>query len=132
MEENTLNTPSPDLSAILGEILSNKELMNKIDEIVGKTNTQNKDALPTTQTSDIDSLLANPEIIAKLPNVIGAIKPLLSVDGVKDSDIKAPATDKRLALLLALKPYLSPKRCEAIDYFAKMSKLSQTVKGLKL
>lgn len=127
-----MNTPSPDISAILGELLSNKELMSKIGEIAGKTEHQSNEPQSTPQIPNIDSLLSNPDVMSKLPEVIGVIKPLLSVRGDDGKDAGAKNIDKRLALLFALKPYLSSKRCEAIDYIAKMSKLSQTVKGLKL
>ena len=48
----------------------------------------------------------------------------------KDGEPKA--NNKRLALLYALKPYLSPRRCEAIDYFARMSKMGDIIKNIKL
>ena len=121
----------PDLSAILGELLSNKEIMDKISEITDaqKPSSQAvKEA--STEPASIESLLSNPDIISKLPEVINVIKPLVS--GGKDESPKSHEIDKRLGLLMAMKPYLSPKRCEAIDYIARMSKLSETVKGLKL
>lgn len=143
MADDIINGNTPDLSSILGELLSNKELMDKIGEIAGNskpqenTNTEGTTS-PTSATpadstnapqTSIDSLLSNPDIMSKLPEVISVIKPLMSGKAEEKSH---PAFDKRLALLIALKPYLSPKRCEAIDYITKMSKLSETFKGLKL
>ena len=132
MSDDIFNSKSPDLSSVLGELFSNKEFMEKIGEIAGKQEPQKStgaEATPTT-SAGIDSLLSNPDIMAKLPEVINAIKPLMSSGKVEVS--KSGGFDKRMGLLMAMKPYLSPKRCEAIDYIARMSKLSETVKGLKL
>lgn len=132
MSDDIFNSKSPDLSSVLGELLSNKELMEKIGEIAGKQDSPKSagiEATPTT-SAGIDSLLSNPDIMAKLPEVINAIKPLMSSGKVEVG--KSGGFDKRMGLLMAMKPYLSPKRCEAIDYIARMSKLSETVKGLKL
>lgn len=89
---------------------------------------------PTTSASataspDLAAMLSNPEIMAKLPEVMSAIAPVLK--GANAPPHKA-THDKRTALLLALRPYLSPARCEAIDYIARIEKLSDVVKNLKL
>ena len=143
MADDIINGNTPDLSSILGELLSNKELMDKIGEIAGNAKAQEsadveaRTSVPSVSPADlskasesgIESLLSNPDIMSKLPDVISVIKPFMSG---KPEEKSHPTLDKRLALLVALKPYLSPKRCEAIDYIAKMSKLSETFKGLKL
>lgn len=127
MADDIKSGGSPDLSGILGELLANKELMSKISEIAGTQPPKEGDT-PTASAPSIDGLLSNPDMMAKLPEVISAIKPLMG--GEKEK--KSPSIDKRMGLLMAMKPYLNPKRCEAIDYIARMSKLSETVKGLKL
>lgn len=129
MADGITNGGSPDISAILGELLANKELMSKIGEIAG-TQPQTSTESDTAPAQSIDSLLSNPDMMSKLPEVISVIKPLMS--GGKSEENKSPSFDKRMGLLMAMKPYLSPKRCEAIDYIARMSKLSEAVKGLKL
>ena len=130
MADEITGSPSGDLSSILSQLMSNKDLMSKISEIASsQQKIEDTDSLPT-QAAGIDSLLSNPDIIAKLPEVISVIKPLMSNQQPQKS--KNTSFDKRIGLLMAMKPYLSPKRCEAIDYIARMSKLSETVKGLKL
>ena len=37
---------------------------------------------------------------------------------------------KREALLIALKPYLSPARCEAVDYFIRLSRVGDAIRAL--
>ena len=130
MADEITGSPAGDLSSILSQLMSNKDLMSKISEIASsQQKSEDTDSLPT-QSAGIDSLLSNPDIIAKLPEVISVIKPLMSNQQPQKS--KNTSFDKRMGLLMAMKPYLSPKRCEAIDYIARMSKLSETVKGLKL
>ena len=128
MANEATNNSSPDFSTILSEILSNQELMSKINEVTGSSPQNANSATVPDGSANIDSLLANPDIMSKLPEVISAIKPVIS--GEKSTGNKT--FDKRMGLLVAMKPYLSPKRCEAIDYIARMSKLSETLKGLKL
>ncbi len=75
-----------------------------VDEVLGNTET----ASPTLP----------PELLTKLPA-------LLSAFGGKKG-----APDKQTALLLALKPYLGAKRCEAIDYITKVKGISDALKHL--
>ena len=118
---------SPDLSSVLSELLTNKELMEKISEIASSIEIPEK-AEPKQSLTEIGALLSDPNMLSRLPDVINVIKPLISDQGSGSS----PHNSKQLALLMALKPYMSPKRCEAIDYIAKISKLSQGFRGLKL
>ena len=136
MADEILGGATPDLSGILGQILSNKELMSKIGEIAATNkplsgeSDSTKPLNESQQPVEISSLLSNPDITSKLPDVINVIKPLVS-EGKSNGNGDA-SFDKRLGLLMAMKPYLSPKRCEAVDYIVRISKLSQTLKGLKL
>lgn len=119
-EENLSNI---DLGVKLNEILGNKELMAQISSIAGE---KSKDPSQKNAPS-LDALLSNPDILSKLPEVINVIKPMVSQYDTKKS---GGSSDKRIALLMALKPYLSSERCDAVDYIAKMSKLSELLKGL--
>lgn len=130
MAEEKTNGNTPDLSNILGDLLSNKDFMTKISEISGRSDDQETPSESSQDTSGISGLLSNPDIISKLPEVISVMKPLITASGSESSHHKT--TDKRLDLLMAMKPFLSSKRCEAIDYIARMSKIAETVKGLKL
>ena len=125
MADDNAKASPPDLSAILGELLSNEELMAKIKGIAGS---EIREEAESPESKGIDSLLSNPDIISKLPEVINVIKPMIS--SAPQGESKNASHDRRMGLLIAMKPYLSPKRCEAIDYIARMSKLSETLKGL--
>ena len=46
--------------------------------------------------------------------------------------IEAPhGCRRREALLLALKPYLSPERCEAVDYLVRLARVGDAIRALK-
>lgn len=96
----------------------------------------------------IGSLLSNPEIISKLPQMLSMLKPLMNGASAAGTEQKnetaAPAAlisnstgqksqrgmDDRTALLYAMKPYLKQERREAIDYMVKLSKLGDILKSL--
>lgn len=132
----------------LATLLSDKEFLARLSSVADalKTETQaatspDKESAPpdplaqppspasTATMPDLASMLSNPEIMAKLPEVMSAITPVLK--GANAPPHKA-THDKRTALLLALRPYLSPARCEAIDYITRIGKLGDVVKNLKL
>lgn len=63
-----------------------------------------------------------PELLGKLPALMGALGPMMGGKG--------GAKDEKSALLLALKPYMSPQRCEAIDKLIMISRLSELMRQL--
>ncbi len=123
------NLPMNDgLSDVLANITANKALMEQIADIVGSS------AAKPSEANGISDVLSNPDLMAKLPEVMAALRPMLSGGDSHPAkqDGKGEAAGRRLALLYALKPYLSPRRCEAIDYFARMSKMGDLMKNIKL
>ena len=84
-----------------------------------------------TQTSEkgsekadfpLASLLSDPETAKRIPQLISLIS---SVTSSQKRD------DKRSRLLLALRPYLSERRGNAIEYLLKMSAIGDALKILK-
>ena len=126
MADDNIINGTRDFSQIVQQLLSDPTIMSPIGEITAQY--RSSDAAPSEKsTQSIDSLLSNPDIMSKLPDVINVIKPMM--DGEKSQ--QSHSIDKRIGLLVAMKPFLSAKRCEAIDYIARMSKLSDTLKTLK-
>ena len=82
----------------------------------------------------LPGLLSNPEILAKLPSMIETVKPLLAnltpTEKTSAEEQKPKKNDhgKRTALLLALKPYLSKERSDAVDYIVKISELTELLR----
>jgi len=146
---------APDLSAALNTLLSDPQLMNKISGIVNGTSApppENGTAPPSADDADtvtvaanavpppgntapggLGGLLSNPDVMAKLPQVMATIAPLLGGEG--KGELKTHSSprheDKRTALLCALKPYLSPRRCQAIDYIIKLEKIGSLLHTIK-
>ena len=128
MSENR-DTPSSDpIPEMLGSILSNKELMDKISAIVGTPVADANNNAPSSPAS----ILSDPDVMAKLPEVISVLRPMMDGKHGEEKKEHARANDRRTALLCALKPYLSPKRCEAIDYITRLEKLGDVIKNIQL
>lgn len=129
------STPSPDeIPELLNTILSNREVMDKISAIVGTPSEDDDSKSTDTTATGPESILSDPSIMAKLPEVISVLRPMLgNVGHEKEHTKSAPhAGDRRMALLCALKPYLSPRRCEAIDYITRISRLGDVMKNFKI
>lgn len=128
-------TPSPDgIPELLNTILLNREVMDKISAIVGTPSKDGNSKSTDTTATGPESILSDPSIMAKLPEVISVLRPMLgNVGHEKEHAKSAPhAGDRRMALLCALKPYLSPRRCEAVDYITRISRLGDVIKNFKL
>ncbi len=96
---------------------------------------------------DIDPLsamLANPEILARLPQIISAARPILS--SIQSSPSQAPSADAshprssasqnanaspHTLLLSALKPYLSQSRQDALDGIVRITGLMEVMRMLR-
>lgn len=108
------------------------------------TSSETPSGSPSAATSDaLGAMLANPELLARLPQIMAAIKPMLgslpvAEHGAEKADEKAdekkeppPPTLCREQLLLALKPFLSRERCDAVDTILRLSKLGAVFQLLK-
>ena len=132
--------PTGSVLDILGKLMSSG---------TAKTDAEPASEKPAAEPSILSSLLSNPELISKLPELISVISPLMSnlssqaksdvLPSVTKSTVPASATpthtqdrelQNRSALLCALKPYLKKERQDAIDYMIKLSRLSNILKTL--
>lgn len=132
------------LSDTLSTLLSNPEMMEKIRSIAGQLSSQpaapvnenppalSANALPA---DGLASVLSDPDLMAKLPQMMAVLKPMLSDNGniEKGSLHNRPKSteDCRNDLLLALKPFLSPERCNAIDTMLRIAKLGTVIRQIK-
>ena len=112
------------------------------------------------QADLFSSLLSDPRLLSKLPALLSMAKPILELMTTQNrhevatspqAAEKMPATasvptsaphptgeqrrsgdptDRRAALLCAMKPYLSHDRQNAIDYIIKLSRLGDILKSL--
>ena len=134
-----------DVSGLLKSLLSNPEAFSKMSNIISnlassanstnppqsndnngvneeladniENNTTNsKEYSPTFQNQDVTNILP------KIPEILSKISSVKAEDSI--------ATKQQIALLLAIKPYLSEHRKELIDTFIKMNKFGAIFKNL--
>ncbi|MBQ2999523.1 MAG: hypothetical protein IJD64_03590 [Clostridia bacterium] len=131
-EQTASSAPSLDLSAAIEGILAHPELISMVASTLGKA--PPAPSPPAEPSNEASPLAAIAESAPREPlptEAISAIAPLLS--GLGDIKKGVPSTkkdDPRICLLLALKPYLSASRCEAIDTMIRLSSVSEVLRGL--
>jgi len=131
----------------LESLLANPELLRTLGSVIGglskasseptDTDTESTPAAalpaPPPQSADgLSSLLSNPEMMEKLPSIMAALGPMLAS---RPSNPTAPPqkpgpSNDRDRLLLSLKPFLSPARCEAIDTMIRIAGLGQVLQQM--
>ena len=124
-------------SNLLSSLLSNPEIMAKLGALMGETaGSTTPAAAPPIPSDGLATVLSNPELLAKLPDVMAMLKPMQAANG----SLPTPPSEKagrrsredcRNDLLLALKPFLSPERCQAVDAMLRISKLGTVISRIK-
>lgn len=144
---DTSNTP---IAEMLSSVLSNPALLQKIRDTVGTVNDGNalqKEttaessptvSVPTSAPPPVDglaSILGNAEMMAKLPQVMALLSPMLEksvpTQATPTASIPKSSESYRNELLLALKPFLSSERQNAVDVMLRVSQLGQVLRHLK-
>ncbi len=119
----------PDLSQMIGKIMSNPEFGNLVNQLKESGLTENAPSQPSSPPSEEQ---AKEELSKKLPDLMGMLTQSgLSTDAVDSAKIqKAVGALKKLdnrnceKLLCALKPYLNSQRGEVIDKAMSMMKVT--------
>ncbi len=138
-EVNSINEregPPVDLSGMLGKLLANPQI---IQSVASALSGEGGEAAPKADTADsvrekekAEESSPTPDVAAmaqKLPEIMNMLTPVLQQKGGARSGKDAPS-DNRACLLNAMKPYMSQKRCEAIDYIIKFSQISDIIKNM--
>lgn len=135
------------------EQIQNQEAIDESEGNIGDILSrllQNQSAPKSEQTSPdlLSSLLSNPELISKLPQLISLISPLIggflggspketskpseqtTLPAISQKPSHSSNGDSRSALLCAIKPYLCADRQAAVDYIIKLSRLGEILKTL--
>ena len=142
-----------DASALLGSLLSNPDLIRNISSMIGKPGegaiekpaAQSIPSQPIATNNDavtagISRVLSNPEMMAKLPDVMKMLAPMMQgpqslprESSPTSASLQSGAKDRhgcRNDLLIALKPFLSPERCHAIDMLLGLSRLGDVLQKM--
>ncbi len=128
-EGKDLSAMQPEeLQNAVQSILKDPAFAKLVGELSGKEPApeEKQESVPVASVPQIP-----PEMLAKLPQMMSALSPLLSgtKDGKKDDGPSAGRDDaeKRKRLLAALKPYLSSSRREAVDSILKVTEMTDLV-----
>ena len=152
MSDIESTTPKPtDPSAILSSLLSHPDLLRNISQMIGGSATA-AEQTPSSSAPQptpnegmpegISRVLSNPEMMAKLPDVMKMLAPM--VQGAQSvptpsAIASTPSSQEkgnrdhhscRNDLLIALKPFLSPERCRAIDMLLGLSRLGDVLQKM--
>ena len=125
-----------DLKNKLDAVLSNPEMMQKVMGIV-------KSMRPESDLSDSERYTDNEKSKSEVPQngpsgnsptadsavIAAGLQKLLGGNGNRPADKKSD--DPKIALLMALRPYLNPQRQERIDKILKMLSMSEIATLIK-
>ncbi|MBO5715901.1 MAG: hypothetical protein J6S23_05865 [Clostridia bacterium] len=141
--EKTSETANP--TQLISALLSNPETLSKLSGILSKFTTgENITNSPPQNTleANVDNKGADNNEIINANSDISPTEPISSnsnsnIDFSKIAPIfsmlNAPSkakNNRQIALLLAIKPYLSPRRKELIDSFIKITNFSEILKNI--
>ena len=145
--ESGAPTPSADAGALLGKLLSSPDLVKNLSSVLGASGTADPTASVSASASaenvgeGISRVLSNPEMMAKLPDVMKMLAPMMQQGSSSGAPVPAVAPPShgggerdrrgcRNDLLVALKPFLSPERCRAIDMLLGLSRLGDALQKM--
>lgn len=124
-----------DLSHAIDTLLARPDLIATVASALGKA----PPSIPPpaegeVTASPLEAIAESAPKEAAPPEAISALTPILSnlsgLSGIKKGAPPPKSNDPRVCLLLALKPYLSASRCEAIDTMIRLSTISELLRGL--
>ena len=135
MDEQENTRTGAELSSALESLFSDPQARERFEKIVGtlKENMQTNAPDPAPQeqktqpmstgTDGLAAILGNSAIMENLPALLSGMRPAASVP----ESAKTPE-DRRRDLLLALKPFLSKDRGNAVDLILQISRLGAVLR----
>ena len=139
--ESKASTPSPDA------ILSDPATIARIASMLGALQptappskdtavaTPHAEGVPPVAGDGLAALLSNPAMPEMLPRLISMMKPLLAANPSPAVPTVAPQAPSHASnrdnLLLAIKPFLSQNRREAVDTLLRLEKLGEVFNHIK-
>ena len=129
----------PDLSAAIGKLMAHPELLQMAASVLRDTSDTNADNAerPSEDRSDEAEADSADQTTGKrtgmdLSALMQLAGPLLSGGGrSKPPDVKDGGIIRCTALLVALKPYLSPHRCNTVDKIVALNRFSSLFEARK-
>ena len=137
--------PTSPTAPPINALLSDPTVLAKISTIMSALQTNNpkpatdpsKDGVKQGSPDGLATVLSDPNLLEKLPQMIATLKPLLdsgllSPPNAVQASVSAPSSiHERDNLLLSLKPFLSSGRRDAVDAILRIEKLGEILKQIK-
>ena len=127
------------LPDILSSMLQNPEIMKTVSALAenislpsneGKQGDESSIERAAPAGSAAGGLNIPPELLAQLPSIMSALSGSERSSSDREQTRSSPSSDnQRKALLSALKPFLSEKRCAVIDSLLKFESLTGVISG---
>ena len=118
------------ISSALDKLLANPQLISMVASALGNNASQSPPASsesPSKENEEEEKTV--PTVATPLPSM-DALIPLVGKLARNDGGTRKSGF-KHEQLLCALKPYLSPSRCQAIDHIIRISQMSSIIGQLK-
>ena len=142
MSAPEFNSTSPSLSDAINKLMANPEIISTVASALGNMNIQGAGAPPSDskvsenkQNDDSIKADVNTEQAPGSPDlgeIVKGLAPVMSrLRGRSAQSRDNRDSDRREALLCALKPYVNDGRKEAIDYIIRISQISDILRNIQ-
>ena len=140
--KDTLSLPQMDLSGMLGKLLANPQIIETVASALSNGNENGSPQVTNSAPSvnveqkgeQVSEETPTPDIAAmaqKLPEIMSMLGPVMQQKNDHKPNQSHTVSDKRACLLNAMKPYMSPQRCDAIDKLITFGRLSDILRQLR-
>ena len=122
MDENSLEPSALTSDAIAGAIsllTQNPQLLSTITSLIGAPQPENQSEGVKTSAEPSPDTAPSHDVLSLLSPILSSVQK------------RSPESQRREALLCALKPYVSSRRAEMIDHVLKYGKFGDILKKLK-
>ena len=120
-----------DMQTRLGRLLDEVEAMPAGQPDAAQEQAEAEQGAPAAG-NPLGGLLSNPELLAALPQLMGALGPLMARSGDAGAPARKSPPDRHTALLRALQPYLSPERRQAAETALELLGIWDALAGMGL
>lgn len=136
MPTQDIKAPPSSLSDAINMLMENPAIISSVASALGNLSSVNEGQTESAPAQDESAVKAEAPQSPQpdLSSLVSTLTPLMSgLSGSKNSGRSrgSTETDRREALLYALKPYVSEGRREAIDYIIRISRMSEVLKTIQ-
>jgi hypothetical protein len=119
----------PDLSALVGQLLADPAVMGMVSSFLGSASGGGAAEKASEGEAEEGSASPTTGLATLLPTLLG--QRAAQGDPPKPSDPPRGEGDSRRALLTAIRPYLNPRRQQAVDAFLQLGRMRDLLRPLR-